>query len=232
MKRMNFRAIVYLLGCVLMVEGAMMGIPVITALIYRESCIAVFLATAVVCALIGFAMVKVSGKPGSFYAKESLIIVAFSWTLMSLLGAVPFVLCGAIPSYVDALFETISGFTTTGATIIGDVEAMPRAVLIWRSATHWIGGMGILVFMIALLPATNGNNMQLMKMESPGPQVDKLVPKVRETAAMLYKIYIIITVLEFAVLCLEGMGIFDAVNISLATAGTGCSTPPAAIIQC
>ena len=147
--------------------------------------------------------------------------MALSWIVLSLMGAIPFYLSGYFSSYVDALFETISGFTTTGATIFADVERVPRSILFWRSITHWIGGMGVLVFIMAVLPMTGGYNMHLMRAESPGPNVGKLVPKARETAMILYAIYVVITLAEFLFLYIGGMPLFDAVTTSFATAGTG-----------
>ena len=149
------------------------------------------------------------------------MIVALAWILWSLFGAMPFTLSGYIPSYVDAFFETVSGFTTTGASILSDVESLSHCSIIWRSFTHWIGGMGVLVFIIAIVPLSGGSNINLMRAESPGPSVGKLVPKVRHTARILYIIYFGLTLLEFIILVMAKMPVFDAVNTSFATAGTG-----------
>ncbi|MCR4843175.1 MAG: TrkH family potassium uptake protein [Eubacterium sp.] len=218
---MNYKAIGYILGLIMMIEAALMAIPIGTSLFYGDGCWGAFLSVSVVCLLIGGMLYRSLKTSGNYFAKEGFVIVTFSWIIMSLFGAIPFVLSGNIPSYVDALFETISGFTTTGATVVSDVEALAPSVLVWRSLTHWIGGMGILVFMLAILPLTGGYNVHLMRVESPGPQVDKLVPKIRETARILYSIYIIITLLEMVILVMGGMSFFDSFNISLATAGTG-----------
>ncbi|MBE6902660.1 MAG: TrkH family potassium uptake protein, partial [Ruminococcaceae bacterium] len=149
------------------------------------------------------------------------VVVALSWIVMSIFGALPMWMCGAIPHYIDALFETVSGFTTTGATILTDVEAMPRSVLMWRSFSHWVGGMGVLVFIMAFLPLSGGQNMHMMKAESPGPTVSKLVPRVKMTALILYAIYFALTLAEFILLLFGGMSIFEALNTAFATAGTG-----------
>ena len=166
------------------------------------------------------------GKPknNSIYAKEGLVIVALSWITLSIFGALPFWLSGAIPSYIDALFETVSGFSTTGATILSSgeaIEALPKSLLMWRSFTHWVGGMGVLVFIMAFLPLSGGRNMHIMKAESPGPTVGKLVPKVRKTAFILYSIYFGLTMLEFIFLLFARMSVYEALNIAFATAGTG-----------
>ena len=155
-------------------------------------------------------------KKTTYYAKEGYISVALGWIVMSIMGCLPFVLCGEIPSFVDALFEIISGFTTTGASILPDVEAMSRCMLLWRSFSHWVGGMGVLVFILAILPLAGGeHNLQLMKAESPGPSVSKLVPKLRATAIMLYKIYLGMTVVMLILLILGKMPVFDALCLSL-----------------
>jgi len=162
---------------------------------------------------------KVTNK--SMYAREGYIIVAFSWILLSLFGALPFYLSGAIPSYIDSLFETVSGFTTTGASILSNVEAIPKSLLFWRSFTHWVGGMGILVFMLIVLPLAGGQTIYLMRAESPGPSVSKISPHMRDTALILYAIYFGLTVLQIILLLLGGMPMFDAICVSLGTAGTG-----------
>lgn len=162
-------------------------------------------------------------KPAKFvlYAREGMVSVALAWIVMSLFGALPFVLCGDIPSFSNALFEIISGFTTTGASILEDVEGLSHASLMWRSFSHWVGGMGVIVFMLAIIPMASGYNMQLMKAESPGPSVGKLVPHVKESAKILYLIYVSLTVIQFVLLKVTGMPLFDAVCITFGTAGTG-----------
>ena len=218
---MNFSVILYLLGNVLLLEGVLMLLPCVTALIYREPQGVIYLLVALLCALLGYFLRRGRSQKLIFYAKEGFVAVGLSWIVLSLAGAIPFVLTGEIPSYTDALFETISGFTTTGASILRDVEALSHVSLLWRSFTHWIGGMGVIVFLLALLPASGGYNMNRMRAESPGPQVGKLVPKVSETAKILYSIYMFITVLEIVVLIVAGMPVFDALCISFGSAGTG-----------
>ena len=160
-------------------------------------------------------------KNSLYFAKEGFVIVALSWIVMSIFGALPFVISGEIPNFTDALFETISGFTTTGASVLSDVEVLSHCSLIWRSFTHWIGGMGVFVFLLAVLPLAGGYNMHLMRAESPGPSVGKLVPKVRDTAKILYVIYFVMTVVEIVILLIAKMPLFDAVATAFGTAGTG-----------
>ena len=207
-----------------MFEAVFFAVPLITAAVYREEEFFSFLFSMLVCAVLGGACIIGKPKNTSIYAKEGFVIVALCWIVMSLFGALPFVLSGAIPSYINALFETVSGFTTTGATVIptGEaVEAMPRSILMWRSFTHWIGGMGVLVLIIAFLPLSGARNLHIMKAESPGPVVSKLVPRVRTTAMILYLIYAGFTFAEFILLLCGGMPVFDSLNTAFATAGTG-----------
>ncbi len=218
---MNFRAVIYILGWVLNIVGAFMLLPFFTALVYREKTGAAFLIMAVISLVIGIIIVSRKPKNMTFYAREGFAVTALSWILMTLFGGMPFVLTGEIPSFTDAMFEAVSGFTTTGASILNDVESLSHASLFWRSFTHWIGGMGVLVFLLALLPMTGGSHMNIMKAESPGPSVDKLLPKVRHTAFVLYAIYTTLTITEFIFLIFGGMSVFDAINISAGTAGTG-----------
>lgn len=218
---MNFSMIRYVLGTVLKIEAAFMLLPCITALIYKESEGYVYLGVAVVCFLIGFLMSL--RKPGNtvFYLKEGCVATSLSWILLSIFGALPFVFTGEFPSFTDALFETVSGFTTTGASILSDVEVLSHCTIIWRSFTHWIGGMGVLVFLLAIIPMSGGSHINLMRAESPGPSVGKFVPKVRYTARILYIIYIGMTLLQIILLCFGDMPLFEALNTSFATAGTG-----------
>ena len=218
---MNMKSISYILGWILRIEAIFMALPVVTSVIYEEPEGVAYLAVMVICLLLGQLLTHKKPKNPSFYAKEGFVTTALGWIAMSLFGCLPFILTGEIPSFVDALFETVSGFTTTGASILTDVEAMSHCSLIWRSFTHWIGGMGVLVFLLAVLPMVGGSNMHLMKAESPGPSVGKLVPKVRFTAQILYRLYIVLTVLEFVLLLLGKMPVFDALCISFGTAGTG-----------
>ncbi len=218
---MNYSIIRYIMCWVLQVEGLFMLLPCLIALIYGESAGWSFVAVMAVCLLVGTLGKLKKAKSQVFYEREGFVTVSLSWIVMSLVGAVPFVLCGEIPSYVDALFETISGFTTTGASILSDVEALSHCTLFWRSFTHWIGGMGVLVFILAILPVAGGYNMYLMKAESPGPSVGKLVPKVKHTARILYGIYLGLTLLQILLLLVSGMPAFDSVTMTFGTAGTG-----------
>jgi trk system potassium uptake protein TrkH len=218
---MNFSIIRYILGWVLTLEALFLLLPCLVGLYYREESGFSFLIIAAVCALVGLAMICRKPRNQVFYAKEGFVVVALSWIIMSIFGALPFVLSGDIPSFTDALFETISGFTTTGASILSDVEALSRCSLFWRSFTHWIGGMGVFVFLLAILPLVGGYNMHLLRAESPGPTVGKLVPKIRETAKILYGIYIVMTITEIVALLIAGMPLFDSVTLSFGTAGTG-----------
>ena len=212
-----------MLGWLLIFEAIFFLIPLITALVYGEQAGFAFLLCIGICGALGGLCLIGKPKDDSLYAKEGFVIVALSWIVMSLFGALPFVFTGAIPNYIDALFETVSGFTTTGSSVIDSavIEDMPRCILMWRSFTHWVGGMGVLVFMMALLPLSGGKNMHMMKAESPGPSVSKLVPKVRTTALILYFIYLIMKVIQFILLICGGMPVFDALNTAFATAGTG-----------
>ena len=219
---MNYAIVFRLLGYILMIEGTLLLLPAAASLIYGEwMVLAVFLLTAAVSAGIGFALRAIKPRSKVFYMREGFTATALSWIVISVVGAAPFVLTGCIPNPVDALFETVSGFTTTGASILPEVESLPKGILFWRSFTHWIGGMGVLVFLLSLLPLTGGSHVNLMKAESPGPQVDKLVPKVQSTAKILYGIYLALTVLELLFLLAGRMPLFEALLTSFGTAGTG-----------
>ncbi len=218
---MNYRMISYILGWVLNIEGACMCLPLIWSLFGKEGNFSVFLISILICLLVGIPFTVKAPQNKTMYAKEGFITVAFSWILISLFGSVPFMLSGTIPNFFNAVFETASGFTTTGASILTDVEILPRSVLLWRSFTHWIGGMGVLVFLVALLPLSGGDNLHLIKAESPGPSVSKLVPRVKTTAKILYGIYIFFTALEIVLLLLGGLDLFESLTLSFGTAGTG-----------
>lgn len=218
---MNKSIILYIVGWILMLEAAFLLLPLATALIYQETAGFAFLITIAICLAAGLILTRRKPKHKIFYLKESYITVSLSWIVLSIAGALPFLFSGTISNPIDALFETVSGFTTTGASILSDVEVMPNCILMWRSFTHWIGGMGVLVFLLILLPMTGGSRMNLMKAESPGPSVSRLVPKVKSSARILYGIYIVLTVLEFIFLLLGRMPLFDALNTAFATAGTG-----------
>ena len=218
---MNSSIIRFILGHVLKIEGLLLFLPAVVSGIYRENEGLYYVGVACVSLLLGFIMTKKPPESQVFYLKEGCITTSLSWILLSVFGCLPFYLSGEIPSFTDALFETISGFTTTGTTILGDVESLSNCALFWRSFTHWIGGMGVLVFLLAVIPLSGGSHINLMRAESPGPSVGKLVPKIRYTARILYIIYLVMTVLECVFLLLGGMPLFDAINTSISTAGTG-----------
>lgn len=218
---MNRSMIPYILGWVLLCEGALMLLPAAVAVYYGEQAVWAFGITIVFCALTGGLLIRRKPQDRVFYLRDGFVVTALCWILISLVGAVPFLLSGSVSHPVDALFETVSGFTTTGASILPEVESLPRGVLFWRSLTHWIGGMGVLVFLLTLLPLTGGSHVNLMKAESPGPQVEKLVPSVQSTAKILYCIYIALTLIQIVLLLAGGMPLFDSLTISFGTAGTG-----------
>ena len=218
---MNFRIIAYIVGWVCNFQAAFMLLPFFTALIYHEREFSSFLIAMAVCLVIGIPLTLKKPKNKVFYTKDGCVAVALSWVALCVFGALPFVVSGYIPHPVDALFETVSGFTTTGSSILTDVEVLPHCVLIWRSFTHWIGGMGALVFLLSLLPLTGGYHMNLMKAESPGPSVSKLVPKVQSTAKILYTIYFGMTLAQIVLLLIGKVPLFDTLCITFGTAGTG-----------
>ena len=219
---MNYSMIFFIIGWVFIIEAALMAPSALVAVLYSERSIWAFAAAIGLCLLLGVPLVRKQTANKVFYAKEGCVTVALSWIVMSLMGALPFVFSGVIPSIVDAMFETVSGFTTTGASILKDVEVLPRCMLFWRSFTHWIGGMGVLVFLLCLLHMSGGGySMNLMKAESQGPSVSKLVPKVRSTAKLLYGLYVALSLLELALLLLGSMPLFDALCTTFGTAGTG-----------
>lgn len=219
---MNYKMIVYTLGWVLKIEAASMVIPLVCSLCYKETKdVFMFLLCMALCVIFGLVFSAVKPKNKAMYAKEGFVTVAFSWIVMSLFGALPFYLSGAIPNFIDAFFETVSGFTTTGASILTDVEALSKGMLMWRSLTHWIGGMGVLVFLMAILPLSGNGNLFLLRAESPGPSVSKLVPKIKSTAKILYGIYIAFTALQIMLMFFGGMSLFDSITLSFGTAGTG-----------
>ena len=218
---MNNKMIVYIIAKMLGVEGAVLLIPAFVAFLYGESDAIQFLIVSAVLGAIFFIFGRKRPENKVIYAKEGLVIVGLAWILWSLFGALPFVLTGSIPSYVDAFFETVSGFTTTGSTILTDIEALPKGVAFWRSLTHWIGGMGVLVFVMMLTSLDDEHSMHLMRAEVPGPEADKLVPKARATARILYLMYFVLTAAEVVFLMFGGMSFYDALLHSFSTAGTG-----------
>ena len=219
---MNRRMIFYTLGKLLIALSALLVLPLAVSVYYKESCTLAFLITAAISLVMGLLLSKLL-KPAShvIYAREGFAIVALVWLSMSAIGALPFVISGEIPSFVDAFFETVSGFTTTGASILRDVESMSHGLLFWRSFTHWIGGMGVLVFVMALLPNISDRSIHILRAEVPGPIVGKLVPRIKDTAKILYIIYIVLTLVEVVFLLVGGMPVFDSFVHAFGTAGTG-----------
>lgn len=218
---MNYRLIANVLGNTMLVEAGFMLMPVAVALYFRESQWLLFLLSACICAVVGLIGTRIKIRHKQMHRREGYLAVASAWLMLALLGALPYVFTGTIPNYIDALFETISGMTTTGSTVLTEIEHLPRSVLFWRSLTQWMGGMGVLVLFVALMPKMGAGAVQLMRAESPGPIKSKLVPKVGQTAKILYSIYIGLTALEMISLRIAGMSWFDAINHSLTTLATG-----------
>ncbi len=237
---MNFKMIRYTLGWILLFEAGFLLVPLATAIVYTVMGTNApelyntewwpmwsILISMGICFAIGFLFVFKKPKNTALYARDGLVIVALSWIILSAFGAIPFVISGAIPNYIDAFFETASGFSTTGSSIINGVESLPKSMLMWRSFTHWVGGMGVLVFLMAFLPLGGAQNLHIMRAESPGPTVSKLVPKMKTTALILYVIYFILTLVMFIILLFDPgnehgkMSVFEALNTAFATAGTG-----------
>lgn len=218
---MNSSIIRFILGYVLKIEAILMLLPCLVAVIYQEKEGLYFLLVAFLCGFLGWLMTRKKPDNYVFYLKEGCVSTALSWIFLSFFGCLPFWFSREIPSFTDALFETVSGFTTTGASILSDVEALSHCITFWRSFTHWIGGMGVLVFLLAIIPLSGGSHINLMRAESPGPSVGKLVPKVKYTARILYLIYFGMTILEMILLIAGKMPVFDAINTSFGTAGTG-----------
>ena len=217
---MNYQMIGYVIGRILVTEAALLALPAVTALTYGES-LRPFLLTALLLVAVGLVMGRKKPARTALYARDGFAVVALAWLLMSAFGALPFVLSGDIPFYVDAFFETVSGFTTTGASILTEIEPLHRGILFWRSFTHWVGGMGVLVFVMAILPMTDGHGMHLMRAEVPGPSVGKLVSRMSDTAKILYGIYLVLTVIEIILLMVGGMPLFDSCIHAFGSAGTG-----------
>lgn len=219
---MNYRLVLYICGCILKFESAFLLLPAITGIFYQEFREAlIYVGISALCIVLGYLCTLVGVKSNQLYPKEGFVAVSLGWIVMSFFGALPFLFSGEIPSLTDALFETISGFTTTGASILSDVEALSHTSLFWRSFTHWIGGMGVFVFVMAILPMMGGSTMNLMKAESPGPSVGKLVPKVKDTAKILYLIYIFITIFQIIILLLCRLPLFDSLTLTFGSVGTG-----------
>ena len=218
---MNYKMVFHIIGRILLVEALLLAVPLAVSLIYREDIILAYVLPILLLIATGLALGYKQPKNSAIYAKEGFFVVSLSWIVISRFGALPFWLSGAIPSYLDSFFETVSGFTTTGASILAEVESLPMSLLFWRSFTHWVGGMGILVFVLAILPKVETSSIYLMKAEVPGPQVGKLVSKTKLTARILYGIYIILTLIQILFLLAGGMPLFDSITNAFATAGTG-----------
>ncbi len=219
---MNYKTIFYIIGWILKFEFIFLLLPALTGLFYREyKDSLVYVAVAVVCFLLGQLLASTGSKSNQLYVREGFVSVSLGWIIVSLFGALPFVFTGDIPSFTDALFESISGLTTTGASILTNVEALSYTNLFWRSFTHWIGGMGVFVFVMAILPLMGGSTINLMKAESTGPSVGRLVPRVKNTAKILYSIYLAMTICQVIILLLCKMPLFDALTTTFGTVGTG-----------
>ncbi len=219
---MNYRMIKYTVGWLLMFEAGFLCVPLICAAVYGEGALWSFVFSIAICTAVALVCLFV-GKPKSnvLYAREGFVIVSLCWIALSIFGALPFIFSGVTESYIDALFESASGFSTTGSSIFATVEDLPRSINMWRCFTHWVGGMGVLVFIMAFLPLSGAQNMHIMKAESPGPTVSKLVPRVRHTALILYLIYTVLTVVQFIFLICGKMPVYDAICTAFGTAGTG-----------
>ena len=226
---MNYKMIMRVLGLILLSYAALMLLPILAGLCFRESPLP-FIKTMAIAAVPGMLLYLNRPSNNNLVARDGFVIVGLGWILISLFGALPFVFSGSLNSYTDALFETISGLTTTGATVLSDFDGMPRGIMFWRIFAHWIGGMGVLVFLMAVLPMSGEHSMHIMRAEVPGPSVGKLVPRVRHTARILYTIYIALTLIETIVLYIAGMDFYNALLHAFSTAGTGgFSTMPNSI---
>ena len=218
---MNITAILNIIGHVMKYEIILLLIPFFVALFYGQGDSNAFLYTVLLMIPIALILIKIKGKKNEIYAKEGFLTVGLAWIVISFFGALPFVFSGAIPSLVDAFFETSSGFTTTGASILTEIQSLPKGILFWRSFTHWVGGMGFLIFILALMPTFSGNTIHLLKAESPGPTPGKIVPKIKQTAKILYAIYFVLTLIETIFLKSAGLSWYDSIIHALGTAGTG-----------
>ena len=219
---MKTKLVFHTVGRVLLLEAALMMLPLIVSIIYAEGCLTAFIISSACAAIAGGLLTTLCRSDSkSLYTRDGLAIVALSWIGISLFGALPFVISGQIPSFVDAFFETVSGFTTTGASILKDVETLSHGILFWRSFTHWVGGMGVLVFIMAVMEKTPERSVNILRAEMPGHNVDKLTPRASGTAKILYYIYLAMTLLETLLLLCGGMPLFDSIVHALGTAGTG-----------
>ena len=215
---MNKKIITYYLGHTLYFQALFLMVPFAVGLIYGESVAFYYFSTALGCLLVGYVFARKKPADSTFFAREGFICVAASWILLSVTGMLPFYLSGEIPVFEDALFESVSGFTTTGGTILKDIEALSRASNLWRGFTHWIGGMGVLLFLIAILPLAKGHNTHIMKVELPGPKIGGTMPRVKGNAKILYGLYIGMTLVYMFLLLVGGMPLYDAVTLGFSTA--------------
>lgn len=218
---MNYGLVAGIIGRIMLITGGLFLLPIAVSFIYSDGCVIAFLLPMMIMLLFGFLLTLTPKKQKSLYIGEGFLIVTLTWIIISITSAAAFTLSDAIPSFLDAVFEAVSGFTTTGATILSEIESLPRSVLFWRSFTHWIGGMGVLVFILAINSDGDTKAMYIMRAESPGPKANKIVSKTRNTARILYLIYVFLTLLEVVFLLFGGMPVFDAVVTSFSTAGTG-----------
>ncbi len=218
---MNFALIIQIIGQLLMIEAAALTLPMFVSIYYNEPEVISFALTFLICLAVGFALSRVKTKHNHIKVREGLAIVTFGWVFFSIFGALPFLFSGTIPNLADAIFETVSGFSTTGASILTEIEGLPLGILFWRSFTHWLGGMGILVFTLALLPKMGAGSFQIIKAESPGPVSEKVAPRVKNTAIILYLIYIGMTLLEIVLLMFGGLDFYEASVHAFGTVGTG-----------
>ena len=220
MRKLNWRVIGNVIGNVLLVLAVLLAFPLVCGLLYHEN-IQSFILVMIACVFFGLPLSQLKVKHAMYFARDGMMAVGLCWVVLSLVGALPFFLSGAIPDYIDAFFETVSGFTTTGSSILTEVESLPKCMLFWRSFTHWIGGMGILVFVLAILPKSNDRSMHILRAESPGPVIGKLVPRLRQSAMILYLIYMALTIIEIILLLIGKMPLFDALCNTFGSAGTG-----------
>lgn len=218
---MNYRLIFRLIGNALRIEALFMLFPLVISFIYRSGDHWAFIWSILILAVISTLLTIMKPKIKNFRARDAFFVAGFSWLLFSIFGAMPFYFSGCFSGIVDSIFESVSGFTTTGASILTAIEPLPRGILFWRSFSHWIGGMGVLMFMMAVMPSINASSVNLMRAESTGPSPNKIVPKARETAKIMYLIYLVMTLLLFGLLCITGLPVYDSLTNAFSTAGTG-----------
>ena len=218
---MNYKVVLSILGKAMLIEAALLFAPFLVGIYFREELYTSFLIPIAILCVLGVPLSCLRQKDKSIYAKEGFVIVALAWIVLSVVGCIPFIISGVISDFASALFETVSGFTTTGASALDSVENMPKSIMFWRILTHWLGGMGVLVFILAILPGASAGLMRIFRAESPGPSSGKLVGKMRHTARILYGIYIFMTLTEAVLLLFGGIGLYDSVLTAFSTAGTG-----------